>query len=56
MAQSPQPEPLTFEQLHSYASALLDNASSLVADAQLLADAGRYARAYALSVLAFEEA
>jgi AbiV family abortive infection protein len=49
------PTPMTAEQLHAFRSALLENAGSLVDDAQLLAAAGRYPRVLALSVLAIEE-
>ncbi len=46
---------LTPPLLGSLARAALDNASDLLADASVLLQAGRYPRAFALSVLAAEE-
>lgn len=46
---------LTDDQINELARAAGGNAVSLVADARLLLDAGRYPRAYALAVLALEE-
>lgn len=48
-------EALTPRLLGSFARAALDNASSLLADAEVLLNQGRYPRALALTVLAAEE-
>lgn len=55
MAKAPSNGPLNSAQLAELARATLDNAMSLLADAHLLLDAGRWPRAYALAVLAAEE-
>lgn len=46
---------LTVDQLTASRAAVLRNAESLLDDAQLLLDSGRYPRALSLAVLAFEE-
>ena len=46
---------LTREQIMAVADAAASNASDLLAEARLLLDAGRHARAHALAVLALEE-
>ena len=46
---------LTLRRLATAADAALDNCESLLTDARLLREAGRYPRAHALAVLAAEE-
>jgi AbiV family abortive infection protein len=46
---------LTLDQLVAYGHAIATNARALVADAQVLLDAGRLPRSYALCTLAIEE-
>jgi AbiV family abortive infection protein len=46
---------LTFDQLVAYGDAIAVNGRALVADAQVLFDAGRLPRSYALCTLAIEE-
>lgn len=55
MAGTSQNGQLSSGQLAQLARATLDNAQSLLEDARLLLDAGRWARAYALTILAAEE-
>ena len=55
MAKKPAPTPLTLEQLIAYGGAISANAQALVEDAQVLRDANRLARSYALCTLAIEE-
>ncbi|MDP1571939.1 MAG: AbiV family abortive infection protein [Vicinamibacterales bacterium] len=47
--------PLTLPQLYDVHDAILGNARSLIADAELLESKGRFARAFSLAVLACEE-
>lgn len=51
----PRPDRLSAAELGAIAQAALGNALELVEEGELLADAGRWARAYALAVLAGEE-
>jgi AbiV family abortive infection protein len=55
VAKAPNNGPLNTAQLAELARTTLDNARSLLVDAHLLLDAGRWPRAYALAVLAAEE-
>jgi AbiV family abortive infection protein len=48
--------PLSLADIAALRGKLLDNSASLIADAELLLRNGRYARAFALSVIAIEEA
>jgi AbiV family abortive infection protein len=47
--------PLTITQLHAIQDAVVENAEELIADAELLQQHGRFARAFSLAVLACEE-
>ena len=55
MARNDQNEPIAAAAARQFWMALMDNASSLVADAHLLLNAGSYGRARSLTVLAQEE-
>lgn len=48
-------KPLTEQDITAARQAVLENARSLVSDAELLLDAGRFPRAFSLAVLACEE-
>jgi AbiV family abortive infection protein len=55
MAKHSRARPMTVAEINELRAALIENSISLIADADLLYVNGRYARAYALSVLATEE-